>query len=55
MEYRNVGYRNEPGSSLNFEQQVGVNADQTCMIIVADFQGKLVSAYPATKTEAGLR
>jgi hypothetical protein len=38
----------------NFKQQVGVDADQTCLIIVADFQGKLVSAYPATKKDAGL-
>jgi hypothetical protein len=38
----------------NFKQQIGIDADQTCLVVVADFQGKLVSAYPTTKNEAGL-
>jgi hypothetical protein len=37
-----------------FKETVGEGADQTCLIVVADFQGKLRSAYPASKKEAGL-
>jgi hypothetical protein len=37
-----------------FKETLGQTADQTCLIIVANFQGKLVTAYPASKEQAGL-
>jgi hypothetical protein len=37
-----------------FRENVGEQPEQTCLIIVADFQGKLITAFPATRTQAGL-
>jgi len=37
-----------------FSENIGEHADQTCMIIVADYQGKLITAFPATRCQAGL-
>ena len=37
-----------------FRENVGEQPEQTCLIIVADFQGKLITAFPATPAQAGL-
>jgi hypothetical protein len=37
-----------------FKEAIGMDADQTCLIVIADFQGKLITTYPATKKVAGL-
>jgi len=37
-----------------FKEQLGEESAQTCLVIVADFQGKLVTAYPSTPEKAGL-
>lgn len=35
-----------------FREAIGEQPDQTFLVIIGDFQGKLVSVYPATKEEA---
>jgi hypothetical protein len=37
-----------------FKEQLGENSEQTCLIVVANFQGKLKTAYPATADKAGV-
>jgi hypothetical protein len=37
-----------------FKEQLGENPSETCLVIVADFQGKLRTAYPMTSEKAGL-
>jgi hypothetical protein len=34
-----------------FNEPLGEEADQVCLVVVADFQGKLVTAYPTTKSK----
>lgn len=37
-----------------FAENVGEHPEQTCMVVVADFQGRLITAFPATRDQAGL-
>ena len=36
-----------------FCEPIGLEPNQVCLVVVADFQGKLIAAYPATKTVLG--
>lgn len=36
-----------------FNEPLGEESDQMCLVVIADFQGKLVTAYPATKSILG--
>lgn len=48
------GYARPTGSPCaliirEFSEPLGEEADQVCLVVIADFQGKLATAYPATK------
>jgi hypothetical protein len=36
-----------------FNEALGEQSDEVCLVVIADFQGKLATAYPATKTMLG--
>jgi hypothetical protein len=36
-----------------FNEALGEQSDEVCLVVMADFQGKLATTYPATKTVLG--
>jgi hypothetical protein len=37
----------------DFREPIGEEPNQKCLVVIADFQGKLVTAYPATEAMLG--